>query len=110
MSNWNGAKKNERKCIDQLAEHFGSAQTFAVIDRIDVFCFENFDEFQQAKSIACDGARLLKSLVFDVAANALAAQLDVLEAVVQYLVDAAQRRQTQSQGISIDTGENDGRT
>ena len=103
-------KMSENVLTSYIAKHFGSAQTFAVIDRVDVFCFENFDEFQQAKSIACDGARLLKSLVLDVAANAFAAQLDVLEAVVQYLVDAAQRRQTQSQGISIGTGENDGRT
>jgi hypothetical protein len=76
--------------------NFGSAQTFAVIDRIDVFCFQKFDEFKQAKSITSDGASLLKSFVLDVAANSFAAQLNVLKTVVQYFVDTVKRRQAQS--------------
>jgi hypothetical protein len=66
----------------------GSAQTFAVINRIDVFCFKNVDEFKQTQSVACDGASLLKSLVLDMAANSFATKLNVLKSVVQYFVDS----------------------
>ena len=49
-----------------------------------------FDELNETKGVACDSARFLKRLAaLDVAAHALAAELNVVEPVVQDFIDAA---------------------
>jgi hypothetical protein len=48
------------------------------------------DKLYEAESVTCDCARFLKSLAaLDVAANSLATELDVVKAVVQDFIDAA---------------------
>ena len=67
-----------------------SEYTFAVINGVDVFSLNEFDEFNEAECIACHCTSFLKSLAaLDVAAYAFAAELNVVKAVVQDFIDAA---------------------
>ena len=75
--------------IHMLESISGSAQTFAVIDRVDVGGLQKLDEFNKTEGVACNGASLLEILALDMAANAFASKFNVLEAVVQNLVYAA---------------------
>jgi hypothetical protein len=75
-------------------DKYDSVRTFAEINRIEIPSFNEFDVLDQTDGVAHNRARLLKSLgTLDVAANAFAAQFDILEAIVQYLVNAAKTSQ-----------------
>jgi hypothetical protein len=64
--------------------------TFAVKNGVDVFGLNELDKLNEAEGVACDCACFLKSLAaLDVAAHALAAELNVVEPVVQDFIDAA---------------------
>jgi hypothetical protein len=52
-----------------------------------------FDELNEAEGVACDCARFLKCLAaLDVAANALAPELNVVKPIVQDFIDAANEK------------------
>jgi hypothetical protein len=87
-------------CISyQLAEHDGGTQTFAVIDGIEIFCFDDFDELKETDGVAQNGASLLKIFALHMAANAFASLLDVLNTVLQDLVDTAKQGSAQKKNV-----------
>ena len=80
---------NKKMLVRSTARHTG-VQTFAVKNGVNVFGLNELDKLYEAESVTCDCARFLKSLAaLDAAADALAAELNVVKPVVEDFIDAA---------------------